>query len=237
MFDRREESIETAVQIVNTKTGGKLDFLINNAGLGIVAPAIDADIKDAKKMFDANFWGAVEMVQAFSPLIISAKGTIGNVAALGAILHVPWMSFYGASKAALVNWTEVLRLEMAPFRVKVVPIMTGFVHTNIFNQGHGTSLPRESLYWPAHKEIDARSAGSDVTEKMDANVYANKVVNDLTNGADGRIYRGGMSSGAKFITTFLPNSMVDKMMLGGTGLDKPAELQAIQAARKATKTG
>jgi 1-acylglycerone phosphate reductase len=97
---------------------------------------------------------------------------------------------------------------MAPFQVKVVPIMTGFVHTNIFNQGHGIELPKESLYWPAHKQINARSAGTDVTEKMDADVYANGVVNDLTKGADGRIYRGGMSSGAKFITTFLPTSMV-----------------------------
>jgi 1-acylglycerone phosphate reductase len=97
---------------------------------------------------------------------------------------------------------------MAPFGVKVVPIMTGFVHTNIFNQGHEIELPKESLYWPAHKQINARSAGSDVTDKMDANVYANKVVDDLTKGADGRIYRGGMSSGAKFITTFLPNSLV-----------------------------
>ena len=86
--------------------------------------------------------------------------------------------------------------------------MTGFVHTNIFNQGHGIELPKESLYFPAHEQINARSAGTDVTKKMDAVVYANKVVNDLVNGADGRIYRGGMSSGAEFITTYLPNSMV-----------------------------
>ena len=70
------ESIAAAVDIVSKETGGKLDFLINNAGLGIVAPAIDADTEDARKMFDANFWGAVNMVQAFSPLIISTKGTI-----------------------------------------------------------------------------------------------------------------------------------------------------------------
>jgi hypothetical protein len=101
-----KESIETAVQIVNTKTGSKLDFLINNAGLGIVSPAIDADIKDAKKMFDANFWGAVEMVQAFSPLIISSKGTIGNVAALGAILHVPWMCKLHAPLSQDINLIE-----------------------------------------------------------------------------------------------------------------------------------
>jgi 1-acylglycerone phosphate reductase len=96
------ESIQVAVKIVSKKTGGKLDYLINNAGLGIVSPAIDADIADARKMFDANFWGAVAMVQAFSELVISAKGTIGNVAALGAILHIPWMCMFSRSSMMII---------------------------------------------------------------------------------------------------------------------------------------
>ncbi|KAH6672339.1 hypothetical protein B0J14DRAFT_483232, partial [Halenospora varia] len=215
-------SIAAAVSTVSHLTGGRLDFLINNAGLGVVAPALDADIEAAKKMFDANFWGTVAVTQAFSPLIVSSKGTIGNVASLGALLRVPWMSLYGASKAALVSFTETQRLELAPFGVKVVSIMTGFVHTNIFNQGHTLDLPKNSIYWPVHPQIQARSDGTDVTEKMNADVYADKVVCDLLRGAEGRIYRGGMSSGARFISTFLPNSMVDKMMIKNTGLDTGA---------------
>ena len=83
-------SIAAAVDVVRTKTNGKLDYLINNSGQGLVLPALDTEIDQARKMFDVNFWGVVNVVHAFAPLVIEAKGTIVNATSLAAVLHVPW---------------------------------------------------------------------------------------------------------------------------------------------------
>lgn len=86
------KSIESAVEIVTSKTGGKLNYLINNSGQSLVMPALDTNIEDAKKLFDVNLWGMVAVTQAFSPLIVATKGTIVNVASLAAFFRSPWLS-------------------------------------------------------------------------------------------------------------------------------------------------
>lgn len=83
-------SISAAVEAVTTATGGKLDYLVNNSGQACVRPALDTDLEHAKKLFDVNFWGAVNTIHAFSPLVIASKGTIVNVGSIASVLYVPW---------------------------------------------------------------------------------------------------------------------------------------------------
>lgn len=86
------KSIESAVEVVTAKTGGKLNYLINNSGQSLVLPALDTSIEDAKRLLDVNLWGVVAVTQAFSPLILATKGTIVNVASLAAFFRSPWLS-------------------------------------------------------------------------------------------------------------------------------------------------
>ena len=83
-------SIAEAVQQVKSRTGGKLDYLLNNSGQNIIIPALDLDIEDAKRMFEVNFWGVLRMIQAFAPLLIEAEGTIVNIGSIVAYLHAPY---------------------------------------------------------------------------------------------------------------------------------------------------
>lgn len=69
-------SISSAVEEVKSRTGGKLDYLLNNSGQSLHSPTLDTDIDDAVKLFDVNFWGVFRMIQAFAPLLIEAKGTV-----------------------------------------------------------------------------------------------------------------------------------------------------------------
>jgi short-subunit dehydrogenase len=86
------ESIAVAAQIVKEKTGGKLDVLINNAGLGLEMPGLDTPIAEARKLFDVNFFGAMEMVQAFSHMLVDAKGCIVNNSSVGSRAALPFLS-------------------------------------------------------------------------------------------------------------------------------------------------
>ena len=75
---------------VMQRTGGKLDVLINNAGVEFQSPLLDVDIAEAKRLYDVNVWGPLAMVQAFAPLLIEAKGIISNQSSIDAVLNMAW---------------------------------------------------------------------------------------------------------------------------------------------------
>ena len=83
--------IAAAVAAVQNQAGGKLDILINNAGRNHFAPVLDIDIIEARHIFDVNFWAPLAIIQAFSPLVITARGTIVNVTSISGHMNVPYM--------------------------------------------------------------------------------------------------------------------------------------------------
>lgn len=83
-------SIREAVDAVRGATDGKLDVLVNNAGRGMNMPMLDTSIAEAKRLFDTNFFGVLETVQAFAPLLIKAKGCVVNNSSLGGFQAFPF---------------------------------------------------------------------------------------------------------------------------------------------------
>jgi 1-acylglycerone phosphate reductase len=86
------KSIAAAAEIVRVTTGGTLDVLINNAGHGLSMPALDTSIAEARKLFNANFFGVLEMVQTFQHMLIRSKGVIVNNSSMGAYMTLPFIS-------------------------------------------------------------------------------------------------------------------------------------------------
>ncbi|KAJ5907401.1 hypothetical protein N7495_000083 [Penicillium taxi] len=198
-------SIAAAVAAVSTTTGGKLDYLVNNSGQACVRPALDTELEYARGLFDVNFWGSVNTIHAFSPLIIASGGTIVNVCSIAAVLSVPWGSFYNASKAAIKSYGEALRLEMAPLGVNVMTIMTGIIGTNIFANHPVNKLPEGSLWEAASEDIMKNASGEGLLDtSMPPGLFAERVVDDVLGGVNGLTWRGKMSSIAWFLSTFLP---------------------------------
>ena len=92
-------SSESISSLVNELKGrlndGKLDILINNAGVGATGPLIEIDLATVKHLYDVNVHGLLAMTQAFAPMLIAAKGKLVNLSSIGGILALPWggMSF------------------------------------------------------------------------------------------------------------------------------------------------
>jgi 1-acylglycerone phosphate reductase len=85
--------ITAAVEAVKAQSPcGRLDYLVNNSGRQYHRPTLDADIDEAKKLFDVNFWGVLAMIQAFAPLLFQAQGTIVNIGSIVGYLYSPWSS-------------------------------------------------------------------------------------------------------------------------------------------------
>lgn len=140
-------------------------------------PLLDTDISEAKKMFDVNVFALISVTKAFSPLLIASKGTIINIGSIAGKAPIPWQGYYNASKAAVNILSDQLRLELSPFGVGCICVITGAIKTHFFDNSPGIKLPADSLYAPG-KDIIESIAGGSLVEKngMDVDVYAEGVV-------------------------------------------------------------
>jgi short-subunit dehydrogenase len=143
-------------------------------------PLLDSDVAIAKKMFDVNVFALVAVTQAFSPLLISSKGTIVNIGSIVGKFPLPWQGYYNASKAAVNLLSDQLRIELSPFNVKVVNVVTGSVLTRFMeNLASPPRLPQNSLYSPAKKEVEELMLGELALENaMKVEAYAEDVASN-----------------------------------------------------------
>ena len=125
-----ENECEKLVNMVIEKHG-KIDVLVNNAGMGISGPIEFTEIEDAKKLFDVNFFGAVNLTKCVLPSMRENRsGRIINVSSVASFVPIPFQVYYSASKSALDTFASGLRSEVKEFNIKVVNVHPGDVKTN-----------------------------------------------------------------------------------------------------------
>ncbi|OTA62238.1 NAD(P)-binding protein [Hypoxylon sp. EC38] len=125
----KSDDIKAAVEAVTKHTGGTLNYLVSNAGRNHFMPILDEDLDKVRDLFEINFYGPIALTQAFAPLLIKAKGMVAYVTSISGYINVPYMGTYAATKRSLELVAETLRLEIAPFGVGVIEIITGAVKT------------------------------------------------------------------------------------------------------------
>ncbi|KAL7812778.1 NAD(P)-binding protein [Trichoderma gracile] len=160
-----EESVISLKETVYSLTNGYLDFLVNNAGLkgimlttylnitGYTMTAIDTDVDAVKRMFEVNVFGPMRIVHHFHSMLIEAAGTIVNIGSIGGVVPYMYGASYNASKAALHHYSNTLRLELSPFDVRVLTVISGEVGTNILKNDVHRKLPEGSYYEPLANEF------------------------------------------------------------------------------------
>lgn len=110
---------------------GGIDILINNAGVGLFAPVADGNLDNARYLFEVNFWGAVNCIQAVTPYMTAQRrGHIVNVSSVAGHISPPHMGMYAASKHALAAVSNSLRVELSGNGVGVSTIYPGLTETS-----------------------------------------------------------------------------------------------------------
>ncbi len=118
-------SVAEAVKAAKERFGG-IDVLVNNAGYGYRAAVEEGDPEDARRLFDTNFWGPVNLIKAVLPDMRAKKsGAVINISSIAALRTAPGSGYYAASKCALEGMTEGLYLETAPLGIKVMIVEPG----------------------------------------------------------------------------------------------------------------
>jgi NAD(P)-dependent dehydrogenase (short-subunit alcohol dehydrogenase family) len=124
-----DASVDAAVGVV-VACEGRIDAVVNNAGFGVAGAAELTTIEEAREQFETNFFGTVRVCRAVLPVMRQqGSGRILNVSSIAGRIGIPFQAFYSASKFAIEGFSEALRMEVAPFGVKVVLIEPGDFRT------------------------------------------------------------------------------------------------------------
>lgn len=193
------ESIAALKAEISKRTGGKLDMLFNNAGTMYEAPAIEADPLRVRQMFDTNVFGLFDMVTAFTPLLLASVAagsqvppTIINTSSILSRLPFAFSAAYNASKAAVMSYSDTLRIELAPLGIKVVTLFMGEVATKLMASGN-ISFGPESIYSGVEADVQKRSqlhAQKSITPEQFAQQVVHQVLSSPAIGKNEFLWKG-----------------------------------------------
>lgn len=135
-----EQGVTVAAEKLRNEFG-KIDILICNAGVGGPKHAKDLTNADVKKIFDINFMGAVHAVTAVLPQMVEkGSGQLVAISSLAGFRGLPFSASYSASKGAMTNFFESLRLDLIGSAVDVTIIQPGFIKTPL-TSGRENKMP------------------------------------------------------------------------------------------------
>ena len=211
---RNSETIQQAVQEIIEKEG-RIDVLINNAGVGITGPVEEIPLEEIQNNFHTNVFGPIEMMKAVLPFMRQQKsGLIINVTSIAGYMGLPYRGIYSASKGALELITESIRMEVKPFNIKVTNVAPGDFATDIAaRRFHAPVLdqsPYKQIYGQQLATIDEHvNDGGDPIEMAQA-------IDQIIQAKNPKVhYKVGafMQKFSIFLKKILPDTMYEKMLM------------------------
>ncbi|HUR96404.1 MAG TPA: oxidoreductase [Gemmatimonadales bacterium] len=206
-----DESVEAAVGEVLTKAG-RIDLLVNNAGVGLVAGAEESSLEQAKSLFDVNLFGVFRLTKAVLPAMRrQGSGRIVNISSVMGLIPAPFMALYAASKHALEGYSESLDHETRSSGIRVVLVEPAYTRTS-FEGNVYQADQRQELYQSAR--TNAEGVMRDAMKAADSpELVARAVVNAATAAAPRRRYTAGrMARQISLLRRFVPESAFDKSL-------------------------
>lgn len=140
-----EAAVKKAVDEIVAREG-KIDVLVNNAGFGISGAVEFTKTEDAKRLFDTNFFGMVNMNRAVVPVMREAgQGRIVNISSVAGQIPIPFQTYYSAAKAATNSYTMALANELRPYGITVCAVQPGDIKTG-FTKAREKTVDGDDVY-------------------------------------------------------------------------------------------
>jgi len=205
-----QNHIDNAVtQIISEH--GRIDVLVNNAGLGVYGAIEDVSMEDIYYQYDVNLFGLARVTKAVLPYMRDKEsGLIINISSVLGETYGPLAGWYLSTKHALEGWSDALRVELKKFSIDVVIVQPGAINTNFSNvtktyiDKYRENSPYQHLYGEPITDT-----GNDVLSNQSDPIVIAKVINKAI---DARNPKTRYAAGAySRIGIFLRKIMTDKM--------------------------
>lgn len=175
-------AIEQVIAQVIAKFG-RIDVLVNNAGVGFVGAIEETSIEETRKVFEANFFGTLKLTQAVLPYMRKEQnGHIVQISSHGGIKAFAGFGIYNASKFALEGFSEAMAQEVAPLGINVSIIEPGPFRTNFAGKGLGEAQAIIDDYAATAGAFRTKLKGVDGKQEGHP-IKAAKAIIDLVNSA------------------------------------------------------
>ena len=210
----QQESVLSAIDILIQKEG-QIDYLINNAGVGITGPMEEIPEEEQKKIFETNFFGPLRVINAVLPHMRNRRsGFIINITSIAGYMGLPFRGFYSATKGALELSTEAYRMELKAFGIKVTNVAPGDFATNIASGRYHAPVKKDSPYKEVY-EMSLKLMDEHVDEGKDPDLMA-KSVHTIMQKSNPKIhYKVGdfTQKISVFLKHILPDKVFENLLL------------------------
>lgn len=131
LMDVSQENENRRIMEETVSKYGKIDILINNAGISMRALFSETDLEVFRRVMEINFYGSVYATKYALPYILASKGSIVGVSSINGHRGTPARTAYSASKYAMEGFFEALRTEVMHHGIHILMVSPGFTGTNI----------------------------------------------------------------------------------------------------------
>ena len=226
------DQIAQAVEAVRAHVGRRgLAALVNNAGVGVAWPLELVPLETFRAQMAINVDGQLAVTQAFLPLLRQATGRVIMIGSIGDRISMPFAGPLTAAKHALLGLAETLRLELAPWNIRVVLVEPASIHTDAvakLERDAAAALERfgprgRALYGAAFQAMTARAVASEM-QGSPPEVVAATVVRAIESPAPRARYLVGKHARLLATVAKLPPFMLDALRQRFFGLPRPGSL-------------
>ena len=211
-----QKHIDKAVnQIISEQ--GRVDVLVNNAGLGVYGAIEDVSMEDIYYQYDVNLFGLARVTKAVLPHMREKEsGLIINISSVLGETYGPLAGWYLSTKHALEGWSDALRVELKEFDIDVVVVQPGAINTNFSNvtKTYIDKYRENSAYQHLYGE-PITDTGNEVLSNQSDPIVIAKVINKAMNARNPktRYAAGAYSKIGIFLRKIMTDKMFDRFIL------------------------
>lgn len=194
---------------------GKIDVLINNAGVGITGPIEETPQEEIEKAFGTNLYGPIRLIKAVLPQMRQQKaGLIINITSIAGYMGLPYRGIYSASKGALELVTEAFRMELKGTGIQMTNVAPGDFATNIAAGRYHAPVAENSPYKKAYGTT-LKAINEDVASAADPMAVAHTIHKVIRTKRPKIHYKVGnfMQKFSLLLKKLLPDKVYEKLLL------------------------
>ena len=206
-----EASVKAMIaEVVNQ--AGRIDLVVNNAGVGLLGGAEESSIAQAKRLFDVNVFGVARVVNAVLPTMRQQKGgRIINMSSILGVIPAPFNAFYAATKHALEGYSESLDHEVRASGIRVVLVQPGVTRTSF--EDNLVRADQPMAIYAAERARSETLMRKWIESGDEPQIVADIVVKAATAKKPKLRYSAGkLSTQTRMLRRFMPERVVDKAL-------------------------